>query len=390
MCAAVMLASLLLAQERAEAQKDNAENIRRLRTWRLADIVSQDTLGYALGADKDRLAQLRNDASGLARALDVPLADLPKWKGIPKEDAPLAVQYLLTGSPAEQLRTKYGHEYQATYDLATMVNLAMLLYSPGSEQQTKSISTFMERAGQGSKIPEDFWKDAVAKIRKREASDDVDKALRATRQAIGRYLEQQAEVESPVKLGSPNSDEGRPRLTKEERKGNYRMWRFGQVLGVAAISNSGGKKPEVVEVLMKEANRLAKEIGVEVLELPERQNDEVKDGLVAMSYLIKTVGVPVRKLATRQYGPGSARLYDLAIYSSLLSTLYGPEIDAEHLQPIRKLIEDSARESRLPEALVKPLLKKVDDKAAGPAVRQAIVDMQAGVSDFLEKESNRD
>lgn len=95
-------------------------------------------------AYKDRLAQLRNDASGLARALDVPLADLPKWKGIPKEDAPLAVQYLLTGSPAEQLRTKYGHEYQATYDLATMVNLAMLLYSPGSEQQTKSISTFME------------------------------------------------------------------------------------------------------------------------------------------------------------------------------------------------------------------------------------------------------
>lgn len=350
-------------------------------------MVSQDTLGYALGADKDRLAQLRNDASGLARELDVALADLPKWKGIPKEDVPLAVQYVLTGSPSARLGTKYGHEYEATYDLATMLNLALLVYSPGAEQQAKSISNFMERSGQGAKIPEDFWKDAVAKIRKREASDDVHKALRATRQAIGRYLEQQADVESPVKVGSPNPDEARPRLTKEQRKGNYRLWQFGRVLGVAAISNSGGKKPEVVEVLMKEANRLAKEIGVELLELPERQNDEVKDGLAAMSYLIKTVGVPVRKYATRQYGPDSARLYDLAVYSSLLSLLYGPEVDAA---PIRKLVEESAREARVPEGLWKPLLKKVDDKARAAEVQQAIVDMQGDVNGFLEKESNRE
>jgi hypothetical protein len=181
-------------------------------------------------------------------------------------------------------------------------------------------------------------------------------------------LEQQADVESPVKVGSPNPDEARPRLTKEQRKGNYRLWQFGRVLGVAAISNSGGKKPEVVEVLMKEANRLAKEIGVELLEFPERQNDEVKDGLAAMSYLIKTVGVPVRKYATRQYGPDSARLYDLAVYSSLLSLLYGPEVDAA---PIRKLVEESAREARVPEGLWKPLLKKVDDKARAAEVQPA-------------------
>ena len=383
MRAALMLASVLLGQQHARAQKDTAENGKRLKAWRLADTVSQSTIGFALGADKGLLAQLRKDAAELAKELDVRLAELPEWKGTPKDDVPLAVAYLLneaSGKGSAQLAAKHGHEYRAIFDLAVMTNLALLLYSPDAEEQAKSLGNFLEHAGRDAKIPEALWKESAAKIRTRKAGAEVEKELKATRQAIGRYLEQKAGLAKP--------DETRPRLTKEQRTARYQVWQFGRTLSAAAIANMGGKK-EIVEVVMKEATRLAKDLDVELPELPARQNDDVKDGLAAMTYLIKTVGGPLRKQLTRKFGAYCANLYDLAVHSSLLTMLYGPEFSAEQLQKIRTLIEESARETGVPERFWKPLLKIVDDKAGTLEVRQAVVNMHEAIGDFLDNESKR-
>jgi hypothetical protein len=392
MRAAIVLASVLLGQQDARAQQDNADNVKRLKTWRLADMVSQNTIGHALGADKDVLVRLRKDAEELARELDVRLADLPRWKGAPSDDVPLAVTYLLeevSGKISAQLAARDGHEYRATFDLAVMINLTVLLYSPDAGAQTQRLGDFLERAGRDARLPEGLWKDSVAKIRKREAAADVNKELKASRQAIGRYLEQKAGLDSPMKEGPAGPDEPRPRLTRAQRTGRSQVWQLSRVLSAAAIGHMKGNK-EAVEVLMKEGSRLAKDLDVELPELPARQNDQARDGLAALTYLIKTVGDPLRKEVTRKFGADSAKLYDLGVHSSLLTLLYGPEIPARELRFLRQMIEEAAQGAGVPERFWKPLLKKIDDKADGAEVRQAVVDMQTAIADWLENEAKRE
>ena len=266
MRAALVLASVLLGQQAARAQRDNAENVKRLKTWRLADKVSQSTIGAALGADKDLLAKLRKDAAELARELDVRFAEFPEWKGAPKDDIPLAVAYLLNeaaGKGSAQLAAKHGHEYRAIFDLAVMTNLALLLYSPDAEScRRRASACSWSRAGRAATVPEVLWKYAAAKIRAREAGAAVEKELKASREAIGRYLEQQAGMVKPDQDGAA-ADQGAagrgPRPSCAVKPG--------RTLSAAAIANRAGKQ-DLVEVVMKEANRLAKELDVELPELP--------------------------------------------------------------------------------------------------------------------------
>ena len=109
-----------------------------------------------------------------------------------------------------------------------------------------------------------------------------------------------------------------------------------------------------------------------------------------MTYLVKTVGGPLRKQVTRKFGADSAKLYDLAVHTTVLTMIYGPEFNAEQLQQLTQPIEQAARDAGVPERFWKPLLQKVAEKSETIEVRQAVVKMQEAIGDYLENESKRE
>jgi hypothetical protein len=160
------------------------------KVWALGNKISLAALGSAEGAPADAVSHLYDAAKVIAKDLGTDLPPLPKLTGEKTKDDAEALAYLLqdAGSPVGGfLKTKYGEEYSALYELAVKSQTLNILYLPNDSISTaigESIQHNATKAG----LPETLWKPLLAKISGGASFQEMQDELRKLESGVSAYL----------------------------------------------------------------------------------------------------------------------------------------------------------------------------------------------------------
>jgi TPR repeat protein len=148
--------------------------------------------------DKPNAARLRDDAFAKAqtigRALDLPIAVLPAATGQERNSA--SMDYLLRGPVQEiarEIKTRYGTDHAALFELALHTDLLMTLYIPGDDY-ARSLKTAILQLGPASGLPPSLWTPLAAKIDAAAPRAEVTAAAKAMTEGVASYLENPSAV----------------------------------------------------------------------------------------------------------------------------------------------------------------------------------------------------
>lgn len=177
-----------------------------------------------------------------------------------------------------------------------------------------------------------------------------------------------AAVESALSAPSPNT-----RRT---------AWLLGSNLSLAALANDRAAAVEKVAHWLADSRSQAESLGTSVAELPERTADggSPTASRQVLNYLFLQ-GQRIGRDLAKAHGPDHAALFEVAVKSNILLTLYQPGAPAA--DALSAAIAQAAPRAQLPADLWQPLLDALTAKAPPADVRQAVQRFHADVDQYL-------
>lgn len=158
-------------------------------------------------------------------------------------------------------------------------------------------------------------------------------------------------------------------------------WNLANNLGMAAILYD--LKGAATSDSLSKAQILAQEVGTSVPAFPSKSGAKIKDTAAILSWLLNDVFKNVGSAVKTKYGAEEAALFEISLKSNILLLIYGP--GEKEGATIAKVIRNNAKTANLPETLWMPLVDKVESGASFDEVKEAVLDMQKDVSQYLNK-----
>ena len=154
-------------------------------------------------------------------------------------------------------------------------------------------------------------------------------------------------------------------------------WKLGSQFNLAVVLSQRGNKPEVTKQVYEKAQKLAALAGVEIPQLPE------KGELPKVLKLVDETNQALEKKIAEKHGKKARSLFELSSMPIVLLLIYELE-DAEMNQQFLTGITERANKAKLPERLWEPVVKIIRDKGSIDALREAVLDMDDQVSEYLQ------
>ena len=154
-------------------------------------------------------------------------------------------------------------------------------------------------------------------------------------------------------------------------------WKLGSQFNLAVVLSQRGNKPEVTKQVYEKARKLAALAGVEIPQLPE------KGELPKVLKLVDETNQALEKKIAEKHGKKAKALFELSSMPMVLLLIYELE-DAEMNQQFLAGITERAKKAKLPERLWEPVTKTIRDKGSVDALREAVLDMDDHVSEYLK------
>lgn len=158
-------------------------------------------------------------------------------------------------------------------------------------------------------------------------------------------------------------------------------WELGNKLSLAAVLYDL-KGTETSDSLSK-AKVLANEVGAEVPSFPAKTGDKIKDSAAIIAYLLNDTSKNIGAKINSKYGSAEAALFEMSLKSNTLLLIYGPGDSTG--TAVAKMIRTNAKTADLPENLWLPLVSKIESKGSFDDVKDAVLEMQSNVGQYLNK-----
>jgi len=139
-------------------------------------------------------------------------------------------------------------------------------------------------------------------------------------------------------------------------------WILGSKLSLAAILQSQGADSALVSRQFAAASAAATLFGIKLPALPSKTGDKIKESAAAMNYLINTTGNPIGGMLVRSHGGEHGAVFEVALKSNMLLTLYGPGESTANT--IAGVIRSRAANAKFLNGMTAPLLLLIDRKAS--------------------------
>ena len=186
----VGLAAMLVLLSASATPAAQATTSTRERVWELGGRLSLAAIAAANGAPVAAVDKVYQSAKDLAAGLGVEVPPLPE-RVLDKSKANAdALAYLLReagASIAGKLGSTYGPDHSAIFEVAVKSNLLLLLYAPG-EQEAITIADVIRKRAPDARLPEELWRDVVAKVEGRATFDVVKNAVTKMHGDVRRFL----------------------------------------------------------------------------------------------------------------------------------------------------------------------------------------------------------
>lgn len=181
---------LLLASTASAGQPPQATTSTRERVWELGGRLSLAAIAAANGAPAAAVNKVYQSAQELGTGLGVEVPPLPERVLDKAKSNADARAYLLRDAGATiagKLGAAYGADHSALFEVAVKSNLLLLLYLPG-DQDSMTIADVIKRRAADARLPEEVWRDLVAKIEGRATFDVVKDAVTKMHGDVRRLL----------------------------------------------------------------------------------------------------------------------------------------------------------------------------------------------------------
>jgi hypothetical protein len=171
-----------------------------------------------------------------------------------------------------------------------------------------------------------------------------------------------------------------PATAGEAEAANAVAWIIGDNLSLAGLLYARGGDAKSVDGYLTRARDIARNISLEIPDLPAKGADDSATTADVIHYLISGAGWNVGAQIASGYGASSGSLFEVAVKSNILMLLYEPGNDNGVGDIIRSRLD-----GLVPPALWQPLLDAIAAKQPAADVQQAILTMHAAVVDYLVK-----
>jgi hypothetical protein len=194
---------------------------------------------------------------------------------------------------------------------------------------------------------------------------------------------------APTTTATPKTAEGvtpkAAETTSAKSLANTRLaaWQLGSGMSLAALAHDRGVAKDKVPAWFAQAQSAAKQLGVTVAELPTPAPpaDTNPASKQVMNYLLVD-GQRIGRELTKQYGPATSALFEVAIKSNILLLLYAP--GSTEGASIADAVSDAAPRAKLPGDLWKPLVDQLDRQLPASDVRLAVQKLHTDVGEYLK------
>lgn len=152
-------------------------------------------------------------------------------------------------------------------------------------------------------------------------------------------------------------------------------WLLGTKLSLAVLAHDRAGDPAEIKKWYDQSQSLARLLGTTIDPLPT-PNPGSAAGNQGIDFVFKQGQRIGRELAKR-YGDAEAALFELAVKTNVLLTLYHP--NAAVIQALTESMEAAGKRANLPADVVAPLAKAVAEKAPYATVRAAVYQMNRDI-----------
>ena len=174
-----------------------------------------------------------------------------------------------------------------------------------------------------------------------------------------------------------------PALAGEAEAANAVAWMLGDNLSLGALIYARGGEQKDIDGYFGQARAIAKNINLEIPDLPAKSDDTSQTSADVIHYLIAGDGWHVGEQLASDYGDKPGALFEVAVKSNLLLLLYGPGDDSG----IGDIIK-SRLDGLLPPELWQPVLDAIAAKKSADEVQEAVFTMHESVAQYLVKAAN--
>jgi hypothetical protein len=152
-------------------------------------------------------------------------------------------------------------------------------------------------------------------------------------------------------------------------------WLLGTKLSLAVLAHDRGGDPAEIKKWYDQSQSLARLLGTTIDPLPAPTPGSAA-GNQGIDFVFKQGQRIGRELAKR-YGDAEAALFELAVKTNVLLTLYHP--NASVIQALTESMEAAGKRANLPADVVAPLAKAVVEKSPYATVRAAVYQMNRDI-----------
>ena len=210
------------------------------------------------------------------------------------------------------------------------------------------------------------------------ASTQQDEEL--TGQPTAQEAEPGAEVAGPATdLAGPTTPDA------TEMSVAYQAWQLGSQWSLAAGYQAKQAAPETYAPMLAKASAVAEQLQVDLPPLPPLDEDAKRVDTV-LAYLLETSGAQLAREIALWHDAQSAATFQLAVESHALLLVYSPRkqvLERDEVQQLLTHLQQSARDSQLPDSLWSPLVELLDRHAPYSEVKQAVFTLHKQAAAYL-------
>jgi tetratricopeptide (TPR) repeat protein len=158
-------------------------------------------------------------------------------------------------------------------------------------------------------------------------------------------------------------------------------WVLGSKLSLAGTLHSQGGDAATVGRQFAAASAAATSLGIKLPALPARKGNKVEDSATVLHYLLNTTGNPIGGILGKSYGPEHAAIFEVALKSNMLLTLYGP--GESMANTIAGVIRSRSGNAKFLGAMTAKLLQLIEQKAPYEQVKTELFSIHEYAPKFI-------
>jgi len=173
-----------------------------------------------------------------------------------------------------------------------------------------------------------------------------------------------------------------PALAGETEAANAVGWLLGDNLSLGALIYARGGNQKDVDGYMNQARAIARNINLNIPDLPAKGSDDAATMSAIVHYLIAGDGWHVGEQLAAAYGQTAGTMFEVSVKSNILVLFYEPGDDSGIGAVIKSRLDGV-----LPPSYWQPLLDDIAAKKDSAVIEKAVVDMHKAIADYLVKQA---